>query len=288
MKFTHFCSVSLICITTQCFAAEEYSKADQFTIATDDLSVVIRPEAAFTIGRIDFRDILIGKPNGNYGMVVAHEGTQFIGSGHTEGGNEVVHQVLLEIDGETLNDLPLGQKIPVQEATLKKTAQLGEDVEIECITKFSDNTIFASHIMHIKNDTHLSNVYPHMFIWPETTSEYIAGLLNGQIREGEFDNMGWEVEEDVRWMAAYEPNYGIAILSIFPADFPKADENTRKHTYWDHEAYHKQYFIFASRRDFSAGETYQFDVELRFLEADPAQWKDKVKEEVRKQNIPVP
>lgn len=269
------------------WAEDELTKADNFTLKTPGFSVVVRPEAAYTIGGITYRGMTVGKANGNYGFVVSYEGTNFVGSGHTEGGREKVTQIVLSVDGQEMSKIPLGREVNCEEAILKKTAMLGDAVEIDCVTHIAPEVIKATHIMRVKQDVTLANVYPFMFIWPETTTEFMSGLLDGRIVESQFDNAGWEVQGDARWMAVFEPDHGIATITIFPENMPRGRERTRKHTFWDLPAYHKQYFIFASRENFTAGQEFRFDVEVRLVEADPANWKEKVKAMLRGQGITI-
>lgn len=267
-------------------ALAEYSKEDRFTIRTPGFGVVIRPETAFTIGQITYRGMPLGQANGNWGFVISYGGSDFVGSGHTEGGVEQIKNVSLTLDGRKLDKMPLGEQIESGVALLEKTALLGEAVEIDCKTEITAETIKATHIMRVKADTNLTHVYPFMFIWPETTSEYMYGLADGTVNEGELVSDGqWQVQAHSRWMAIYNPQYGLAAVTVFPENMPYRGDQGRKHAFWDHPAYHKQYFEFADRQDFSAGEEFRFDVELFVVEGDPSNWKERVKAALAQKGI---
>lgn len=267
-------------------ALAEYSKEDRFTIRTPGFGVVIRSDAAFTIGQITYRGMPLGKTNGNWGFVLSYEGFNFIGSGHAEGGVEQIKNVSLTLDGRKLDKMPLGEQIEAGVALLEKTALLGEAVEIDCKTEITAEAIKATHIMRVKADTRLTHVYPFMFIWPETTSEYMYGLADGTVNAGEFVSDGqWKVRAHSRWMAIYNPQYGLAAVTVFPEDMPHGSDQGMKHAFWDHQEYHKQYFDFADRQDFSAGEEFRFDVELFVVEGDPSNWKERVKAALAQKGI---
>lgn len=282
-------SILLAALLLSGIALAEYSKEDDFTIRTPGFEVVIRPNAAFTIGQITYRGMPLGKTNGNWGFVLSYEGFNFVGSGHTEGGVEQIKNVSLILDGRKLDQMPLGKLVEGNTALLEKTSLLGEAVEIDCKTEITPEAIKATHVMRVKKDTRLTHVYPFMFIWPEATTEYMYGLTDGTIHEGVFEDNGkWKVRDHSRWMAIYNPEHGLAAITVFPEDMPHGSDQGMKHAFWDHPAYHKQYFDFADRQNFSAGEEFRFDVELFAVEADPSNWKKKVQAALTQKGVLAP
>jgi len=256
----------------------EYTKKDEFKLRTGDLVATVRPASAFTLGGIAWRGLPLAAANGHYGFVIAYTPGQFIGSGHTEGGKEAVESVELVEGGGTPVDLPpgLGRELEGGAWKLVKKSSLGEAVEIECTTLLEKDRLRCVHLMQVKSDCTLHLAYPFMFIWPATTTDYAAGLTNGQVVVGQFENQGWKVRSNARWMAVYSAGSGIGAVTLFPADFPAGDEGGHRHTFWDLPSYHKQYFQFAHGRRFQAGEEYRFEVELFPFEASPENWKASV------------
>ena len=69
------------------------------TVETAHYKVVFSAKQAWTIYDIAFDGRPVGLHNGFYGTVLIPAGSNFIGTGHTEGGQEVVEKLALTVDG---------------------------------------------------------------------------------------------------------------------------------------------------------------------------------------------
>jgi hypothetical protein len=93
--------------------------------------------------------------------------------------------------------------------------------------------------------------------------------------EGTFDNNDdFELKEDVRWTACYDPEKCKAMLAWYPK--PLAGQGI-KTAYWDKTVYHKLYNQIFAQTTVAKGTTLEAVVVLRGVEAEPAGWKEAVK-----------
>ena len=74
------------------------------TLKTENYTLPIDAASGWTIEKMFYRDQQIGLNNGHYGTVLRPKEGQWWGTGHKEGGREIVHRIQLIVDGK---DVPI-------------------------------------------------------------------------------------------------------------------------------------------------------------------------------------
>lgn len=238
------------------------------TAKTRDYTIQFSAKQAWTIYNFTYRDHLIGHSNGFYGTVLIPVGGNFIGTGHTEGGREIVHAVKLLVDGlET--PVEIGKVYTGSRIELIKDSTIHKFKARATITVTDDEVIERQELEALETFD-LKIMYLFMHCWQGTTSKWLAELPDGETIGGDFNNEGNEVLKDTRWVAQYEPNMGIGILGYTP----KVASGNGSHTMiWNLERYHKFY----TRRvglpeTFEAGQKLDYTMIVRGVPDESGDW----------------
>ncbi|HEX7008866.1 MAG TPA: glycoside hydrolase domain-containing protein, partial [Phycisphaeraceae bacterium] len=256
-------------------ADEPPADAKPFKLATPGLSVRINPSRAYTVDSIWLKEHLLGQPNGNYGFVYHAGEAKFIGSGHREGGQEQVDDVQLLVNGKPVAP-PYPAQIRGERFEFIKRSRLNT-ILLTTRYQLDSDRLIESHEVEAAQPTFIMTSYAFMYPWSSTTTQWLARTLDGQVLEGSFDNEGWELKADVRWLALWEPKSQAVILTEFPPDLPRGQGI--RHAIWDLKAYHKQYYQPWSNITLEPGVKHSFRVSVRAFHAEPAQWKDRAQAE---------
>ncbi len=253
--------------------AQVPSTAPHLTLSTPGLSIRLAPKKAWTPDLIRFKGQPLSTPNSNYGFVIDLGGSKFVGSGHTEGGVEEVRELRIEADGKPV-DFSKGGTIEGQNFFMVKKSRVAF-LDLETTLRLYGDTLEEEHKVLVRENGNISKMYGFMYAWLSSTTEWVAQTVGGRAIEGTFDNSGWEMEDDVRWSALFEPVSQTAILTEFPPALPASVG--RKHAFWDLAAYHKQYYQPLAARELKAGETFRFATKVRALPATTQNWKQVVR-----------
>ncbi|MFO7947447.1 MAG: hypothetical protein R6V19_11620, partial [Armatimonadota bacterium] len=209
----------------------------QMTVQTDNYTIVFSADQAWTIYSYTYREHMIGESTGFYGTVLIPRGGNFIGTGHTEGGREIVHSVKLLVDGKK-QPLQVGETVTGDVVQLIKTSTIHK-FHAKTIVTVTNDEVIEHQDLTATEDMDLKLMYLFMHCWLNSTTTWMAETADGEIIDGEFSSDGgYEVNRDTRWVAEYEPNMGISILCYSPKI---ATGNGSRTHLWDHERYHKHY-----------------------------------------------
>ncbi|MBI5683871.1 MAG: hypothetical protein HZC54_02200 [Verrucomicrobia bacterium] len=243
------------------------------TIETRDLKVEFAGDRAWTIHRIFFKGELTGDRNGFYGTVFSAEGGKWIGTGHNEGGIELVKTVTLTVDGKP-RDLADKAVYRGQRAEIRKRSMIGP-LALEATYIVTDDCILERHRYEVTADVKIGILYAFMHCWLPRTTEWIAEKAGGTVVEGKFDNSGdFKLKDDAKWTALYDPQSRRAMLAWYPK--PLVGQNI-KTGYWDKTVYHKLYNQIYSHAAVVGGTKFEAAVIVRGVETDAASWKQAAK-----------
>jgi len=256
--------------------AQTATVAAPFRLTTDaGVSVRIQPKRAYTIDRVWLNDQQVGQPNGNYGLVYHSGQMKWVGSGHDEGGVEEIQELALRVDGQDVDPSTAGD-VTGRVIEFRKRSRVGA-LEVLSSIRLQDDRIDERADVRVVKPVSVHTGYAFMHCWTRDATEWMAREPGQEAVAGTFDNSGWEVRKDVRWLALFDPSREVAILTEFPPDLP-AGEGIR-HAVWDLEAYKKQYFQPWSKADLEAGDRFTFRMSVRLLPATSENWKDVVTSE---------
>ncbi len=274
------------------------------TIKNGDLTVELRERAAWTIGRILYRDAELGTATGAYGVVISVPAVGgWIGSAHSEGGIERIEEIALTVDGEP-TALTDGAVYECQRAELIKRSML-DKVRLDATLTFENERIIEHHVLTVAEDVVVSRVYAFMHCVTNATTQWIACTYDGQEEGGEFTvgadqasnpaplqwHTGWE------WTAAYDPTAGAGLLLRYLAmpqqTAPSAEEHLSAEAlakekaeravevqtgYWDRERYHKLYTQLVVGDVLREGTVLDCECAVTCFEAAPDAWQERARE----------
>lgn len=240
------------------------------TLKTAHYTVPMSAKQAWTIYKIEYDGNTVAHERGFYGTVMVPVGSNWWGTGHTEGGREIVHSVKLQVDGE---DQPLemektfnGSKLNVaKESTIWKF-KCNSDVEV------TDNHIYERTRLEALEDVDLKLLYYFMHCFVPTTKTWAAELPNGTFEEGPLESAGgFKVNKDTRWVAQYEPTFQYGLLCYTPQVITGPGSRAM---IWDlsPERYHKFYYQQNTGQSFKKGDVLDYSVIAKVVPGESGDW----------------
>lgn len=265
-----FIILSMLTFFTLLGANKDQNK-NVFMLKSGDYAVDITKECKYSIRSIKYQDYMIASPTGYYGSVI--KGKNFIGTGHTEGGEEQVQSIEFFVDGKKIkpktNATYSGKRI-----TLKKISKLDKILLTATITLTPDG-ITDQRSFEVLGSIRLYRFYVFMYCFTVKTKEYMAVLPNGEIESGYFkgDNKS-VIEKDVRWMAQFDPDAEKGILTVFA---PRKIWDVKIKDVPSH--YHKLYTFYRLPHRFKKGfKSPKMTVIVKGFSSSPDKWKKTSKE----------
>jgi hypothetical protein len=258
-----------------------------FNLICGDYKVMISAKYKYTIRAITYKNAQLGLPHGFYGAVFRPARGQFIGAGHTQGGEEKVELVKLYQDGKEI--VPETSNVyNAKEFRLVKISTFANLKFIVTIIINTEKIVEAKRYMALADQPAI-DLYAFMFCWSPDTKEWCAKLANGKDASGVFkDDKSWHLRNDVKWAAIYEPSAKSGILMYFPEVL---EGQTQKSTFWDvPKAYHKFYCMVKTPKLIRKGVVSKnMIIELKGFEVSGSEWKTKAAETAKAlQKSPVP
>ncbi len=240
----------------------------RLTAKTANYEVVFSAEKAWTIYEIHFGGELLAGATGHYGTVLIPRGGKWIGTGHSEGGREIVHSLQLTVDG---CDTPIevGRTVEGHAIALTKTSTIHNFAATHTITVKDDEIVERVHLTATE-DHDLSRMYLFMHCWPKETTQWIAQLPDGRLIQGGFkSDGGHQVDADARWVAQYLPDRHLGLLCYTPK---VVTSSTSKSFIWDHQRYHKYYVQQNSGAAFAQGEELDYTMIVKAVPGETGDW----------------
>jgi len=238
------------------------------TAKTADYAVVFSAEKAWTIYELSYAGGLLAGATGHYGTVLVPAGGKWIGTGHTEGGREIVHSLKLTVDGKD-TPISVGATVEGSEIVLEKTSTIHKFAGTHTITVRDDEIVERAQL-HATEDHELKLMYLFMHCWPKETTKWIAELPEAEVIEGplESDN-DHGVDRDTRWVAQCLPDRNLGILCYMPK---VASTDCSKSFIWDQERYHKYYVQHNAAMSFAEGDKLDFTMVVKVVSGETGDW----------------
>jgi hypothetical protein len=238
------------------------------TVETENWLAKFEAASAWTLDEIHWKGFKVAGPTGHYGTVLIPEGSNFIGTGHSEGGREVVHAVSLRVDGE---------ERPVEVAT----TATGDKIELfkkSTIHKFdAEHTVtlkpteIVEHAVLKAAEAHdLKLMYLFMHCIEPATTRWVAELPDGTIEEGEFaSDLNMELSKDARWVAEWFPEQNLSVL-LYLTKLPEPENSSI--LLWDQERYHKFYTKHNGTLSVAEGDVLDYTLVFTVVEGETGDW----------------
>ena len=238
------------------------------TVQTDNYEVLFEASSAWTMDEIHYKGTMVAGPTGHFGTVLVPAGGKWIGTGHTEGGREVVHAVTMTVDGVD-TPIEVGATITGHDIVLTKTSTIHKFAATHTIT-ITDDEIVERAQLHATEAHDLKLMYLFMHCWEPSTTTYLAELADGELVEGTLvADKGMEVNADARWVAQYMPENSYGLLQYMPEVATGPGAATK---IWDQPRYHKCYIQTNTGRSLAADEELDYTVVLRVVEGEDGSW----------------
>lgn len=268
-----------------CVQAEEISsklvKAPSIILQSQKLAIRILPSRAWTFDEIKFDNHVLTTQASQSGLVLNFGGGEFLGSGHTEAGKEIVQSIELIVDGKPVNAFSggtiVGDSIElIKQSTLAAT-------KLKSVIRLNNGKLECEQFLTATKDEPMNFLYAFMFPWKTETTQWMAKTTADKIREGDFTSgdRAWELRDNVQWTSIYNPVAKATAVTIYEAD-SQAGAGV-KHGYWNvHKAYHKEYYQPIAKTTLVKDKTYHWQVKVLFVPASEDGWKEAVKQAVGK------
>jgi len=237
-------------------------------VRAGDYEVVLSAAKAWTIYEIHYAGELLAGATGHYGTVLTPKGGNWIGTGHSEGGREIVHSLRLTVDGRDCAVEP-GATVEGRRIELTKSSTIHKFAATHTITVTDAETIEHA-VLRATEDHDLKKLYFFMHCWPKETDAWIAQPLEGDVVQGGFANDGGQqVRANTRWTAQHLPGRDLGLLCYTPHTLVTP---TSMSFIWDHERYHKYYTQHNDGASFKQGDELDYTMVVKVVPGETGDW----------------
>jgi hypothetical protein len=260
------------CPTASAEAAKPYGPGvpDRgiLTLKTARYSVPLCAQQAWTVQKIEYDGKTVAHEHGFYGTVLIPKGGKWWGTGHTEGGREIVNSLSLAADGEP-------QPVEAGKTVAGHKLAFGKESTIWKFKCLSDLTVTDDHViartqLEATEDVDLTLLYYFMHCFVATTTEWIAELPAGEFATGTLHSGGgFAVNKDTRWVAQFEPAMKLGILCYSPKVISGPGSMSK---IWDLTRYHKFYYQASAERSVKRGEKLDYSVIVQMVPRETGNW----------------
>ncbi|WP_417388317.1 hypothetical protein [Gimesia sp.] len=239
------------------------------TLKTDNYTVPLDAASGWTIEKMLFRGQEFGLNNGHYGTVLRPKGEQWWGTGHQEGGREVVHRLQLFVDGT---------KTPITKTDETITGKQIRFIKESTIWKFivraeiilTDSEIYERTQMVAQAEVDLDLLYYFMHCFPPTSTEWMAQLPDGTIETGPLSHSKkMAISKNTTWVAQFNPEQQLSSLCYTPRVI-RGEGSTSM--IWDLDRYHKYYLRHNNGQSFKKGDQLDFTVIVKAVPDETGNW----------------
>ncbi len=254
---------------TRVFYDNDIPEKGFLTLKTANYTIPIDAASGWTIEKMLFGEYPFGLSNGHYGTVLTPKGGKWWGTGHTEGGREVVHQLKLTVDGKP-TPIAIDNTISGKRIELIKNSTIWKfKVRVEIV--ITDEHIYERTQMQALEDCELNVMYYFMHIFPTTTTRWFAEFPDGTTNTGPLKHAGnHQIQQNTRWVAQFNPVEQQAYLCYTPKIITG---NQSASMIWDLDRYHKYYLRQNKGQKFSKGEKLDFTVVVKAVINESGDWK---------------
>ena len=268
--------ILILAVTVGIALAVPTNGAD-IVLQSGDYEVHVRPSSAWTPSKILYSGLQVGLGNGFYGAVFWKSGGQFIGTGHTEGGTEIVTNLIIEVDGVNKGEPVPGTTYKGELITFIKKSRL-DMMDEHWILKVSTNGVREELSLVATAEQYLQGLYAFMHPIFTNTTLWMAGD-DSKTYEGECRSAGgWELNKEIKWVTLYSPGDQVGVLVSYPETY-KAYKI--KNGIWDLKRYHKLYLQSVYNETLAKGDTRSWKMDFKCYPATIKNWKKVAKSRVK-------
>lgn len=248
-------------------------KLPVMVLRSGSYEVHVNPSTAWTPSAVRYDGIQLCLSNGFYGAVLwKGPGMLFIGTGHREGGVEVVTNLSLSVDGKAVPAVP-GASYAGGKIVLTKRSLL-DRLGAEAVLSLDAEGVGESLRITALGPQTIDGIYVFMHPFTTATREWSAGKGTNSYSGELLSNNDWELRKEVDWVALYSPSDTLGAVVSYPEAYAAAG---LKNGIWDLPRYHKLYLQPFAKRTFTPGETHAWSMRMRCFRASPDKWRDEAR-----------
>lgn len=238
-------------------------------LQTKNYTVPIDAASGWTIEKMVYQGHEFSRNNGHYGTVLRPKGAQWWGTGHTEGGREVVHALKLRVDDRNV-PIKVGETVSGQRIELVKESAIWK-FKVRAEVVLNDDYIIERTQLEALENCQTDLLYYFMHCFPPTTTQWIARLPDGVFEQGPLDAAGgMKLSKDSSWVAQFDPTMQLGILCYTPKVI--AGDGSAS-MIWDLDRYHKYYLRQNNGQSFKKGDRLDFTVLVKAVPNETGDWK---------------
>lgn len=255
-------------VTAPRIYGEGVPETGELTFKAGNYTLPLSAGQAWTIKALGYKDKWPGGVNGFYNTVMIPKDSNFWGTGHTEGGREIVNKLTLTVDGQA-QPVKTEQTLTGNKLTLIKDSTIWKFRNHTEITLTPDYLLERTELEALE-EVELKLLYYFMHCFVPSTTRYLALLPDGQEEEGELGaSKGMKVNKDTVWVAQYEPRWQMGFLCYTPKVI--SGPGSASHI-WDLDRYHKYYLRSNNVRSLKKGEKLDYTVIVKMVEGETGDW----------------
>ena len=240
------------------------------TLETDNYTIPMDAASGWTIDKMFYKGHEFGLNNGQYGTVMRPKGQQWWGTGHKEGGREVVHKLQLIVDGKEVPITKTGETIKGQRIEFIKESTIWK-FKVRAETTITNSEVFERTQLEALADCELDLLYYFMHCFPPSSTKWMARLPDGTIETGPLSHSKkMAVSQDTSWVAQFNPAEQLSVLCYTPRVITG---NKSASMIWDLDRYHKYYLRHNDGQAFKQGEKLDFTVIVKAIPQETGDWK---------------
>jgi hypothetical protein len=240
------------------------------TLETDNYTIPMDAASGWTIDKMFYKGLEFGLNNGQYGTVMRPKGQQWWGTGHKEGGREVVHKLQLIVDGKEVPITKTGESIKGQRIEFIKHSTIWK-FKVRAETTITNSEVFERTQLEALADCELDLLYYFMHCFPPSSTKWMARLPDGTIESGPLSHSKkMAVSQDTSWVAQFNPAEQLSVLCYTPRVITG---NKSASMIWDLDRYHKYYLRHNDGQAFKQGEKLDFTVIVKAIPQETGDWK---------------
>lgn len=249
------------------------TNAKPFIMKCGDYEVSVNPKQAWTLSCIRYKGIQVGLDNGYYGTTIRKSATVFTGSGHAEGGAEIISNLFLYQDNIDITPPIPGITYSGSKFSFIKLSRI-DNVNLRWTLNIDSNGISESaSITPIKEQTMIGMyafmhpIFTNVTRWiAEDAMEYYEGTCS--------DSGNWLLRKDIQNLSMYSESDELLVKISYPQIYYTHSE---KHTsIWDLKRYHKVYFQAFGRTTLKPGSSYLWNMHFKCSKLSLQDWQDYV------------
>ncbi|MEQ9067697.1 MAG: hypothetical protein RLO18_13275, partial [Gimesia chilikensis] len=198
------------------------------------------------------------------------KGEQWWGTGHKEGGREVVHKLQLIVDGKEVPITKTGETIKGQRIEFIKESTIWK-FKVRAETTITNSEVFERTQLEALADCELDLLYYFMHCFPPSSTKWMARLPDGTIETGPLSHSKkMAVSQDTSWVAQFNPAEQLSVLCYTPRVITG---NKSASMIWDLDRYHKYYLRHNDGQAFKQGDKLDFTVIVKAIPQETGDWK---------------